>query len=170
MFLLVGFAILVGFLVIMLTIRARPSSSVAPERAALAQTLLPDHLDSLTLAQFEDLCVRLLEEFGLVINARARRGDRELEISAVNPQPVTGGDFLVHCRLAGEEDLVDSASLIALSDHVRAEGATKGIYITTGYFSEESTKLSYEGPTLELINRPRLLQMVEEYELFPAAL
>ncbi|HSC69722.1 MAG TPA: hypothetical protein VLH58_00115, partial [Candidatus Methylomirabilis sp.] len=83
-------AILAGFFLIALAGRSpvqheadRPSG----EHGDMAQAMI----ESLSLAQFEALCIRLLEALGLVINGPVRRQAREVDISAVNPQPIIGG-------------------------------------------------------------------------------
>ena len=47
---------------------------------------------------------------------------------------------------------------------LQGQRATKGIFITTGFFSEEVPKL-VEGPPLELINGQRLRQILGEYRV-----
>jgi len=101
---------------------------------------------------------------GLVINSFHSNKQGKIDITAINPQPITGGEYIVHCILASADEPIDSTRIIALSDTVRAEGASKGIFITTGFFSEEVPKL-IEGPPLELINGQRLRQILGEYRL-----
>jgi restriction endonuclease Mrr len=52
----------------------------------------------------------------------------------------------------------------ALRDQVKGEQAAKGIFITTGYFAEETSKV-VEGPPLELINAKRLAELIHDYRL-----
>jgi hypothetical protein len=159
-------AILAGFILIAIAGRspvqhvgARPTG----EHGDMAQAMI----ESLSLAQFETLCIRLLEELGLVINGPVRRRDREVEISAVNPQPIIGGDVLVHCVLAHENRPVDNHAVQSLSDTVKADGASKGILITNGYFAEEVGRLS-EGPPIELINAARFRKLLDDHQISPA--
>jgi hypothetical protein len=121
-------------------------------------------VESLSLAQFEALCIRLLEELGLVINGPVRRREQEIEISAVNPQPIIGGDVLIHCVLAREARPVNAHAVQVLADTVKADGDAKGILITNGYFAEEVGKLS-EGPPIELINASRLRKLLEDHQI-----
>lgn len=164
---LVVASILLGFLLIVLA--GRSGAGRQPAEAASSQEkdagILA--LEGLDLPRFERLCVRLLEELGLVINAQVQRGEREVEISAVNPQPVIGGDFLILCVLSPDGHPVDAASVIALSDAVRAERAAKGILITNGYFSEEATKVG-EGAPVECINARRFRELLESHRILPA--
>lgn len=161
--LLVALAILAGFILIAIAgrspvqhVAARPTG----EHGDMAQAVV----ESLTLAQFEGLCLRLLEELGLVINGPVRRRAQEIEISTVNPQPIIGGDVLVHCVLAQEARPVDSSAVQSLADTVRADGASKGILITNGYFAEEVGKLS-EGPPVELINASQFRKLLDDHQI-----
>jgi restriction endonuclease Mrr len=52
----------------------------------------------------------------------------------------------------------------ALRDQVKGEQAAKGIFITTGFFAEETSKAT-EGPPLELINANRLAELIRDYRL-----
>jgi restriction system protein len=161
--LLVSLAVLAGFILIAIAGRS-PVQYVAErptgEHGDMAQAML----ESLSLAQFEGLCIRLLEELGLVVNGPVRRRRHEIEISAVNPQPIIGGDVLVHCVLAHDARPVDVSAVQSLSDTVKADGASKGILITNGYFAEDVGMLS-EGPPVELINAPRFRSLLEEHRI-----
>jgi len=163
MFILVTIAILVGLALILLINRSSPP--VAAERAYYQpRGMEQQRLERLNPEQFERLCIRLLEEMGLVINSFNSNKQGMIDITAVNPRPITGGDYIVHCVLAAPNEPIDSTRIIALSDTVRAEGASKGIFITTGFFSEEVPKL-IEGPPLELINGQRFRQILGEHRI-----
>jgi len=161
--LLVTLAILAGFLLIAIAGRSpvqHAAERPTGEHGDMAQAVV----ESLSLVQFEALCLRLLEELGLVVNGPVRRGQRSIEISAVNPQPIIGGDVLVHCLLAQEARPVDSGAVQSLSDTVKADGASKGILITNGYFAEDVGKLS-EGPPVELINASRFRKLLDDHHI-----
>lgn len=101
---------------------------------------------------------------GLSIADCHRNTQGEIDVTAVNPQPITGGSYIVRCVLTPPEMPISSIRIIALSDAVRAEGALKGIFITTGFFSEEVPKLA-EGPPIERINGQRLRQLLREHRI-----
>lgn len=163
MFILVTIAILVGLALVLLINRSSPP--VAAEKAYYQpRGVEQQRLERLGPEQFERLCIRLLEEMGLVINSFNSNKQGRIDITAVNPQPITGGDYIIHCMLVPPGEPIDSTRIIALSDTVRAEGASKGIFITTGFFSEEVPKL-IEGPPLELINGQRLRQIMGEHRI-----
>lgn len=163
MFILVTIAILAGLALILLINRS--STPVAAEKAYYQpRGADQQRLERLAPEQFERLCIRLLEDMGLVINSFNSNKQGKIDITAVNPQPITGGDYIIHCVLASPDEPIESTRIIALSDTVRAEGASKGIFITTGFFSEEVPKL-IEGPPLELINGQRLRQILGEHRI-----
>ncbi|MFQ5847714.1 MAG: restriction endonuclease [Candidatus Methylomirabilales bacterium] len=161
MFLLVVLSFLFGFFLIALLVFAKPSKpAVEREGRRPEGTSGYTHL---TMEDFERLCLTLVEEMGLVVSSSVRSGPRELEIAAVNPQPITGGDFLVHCTHP-EDGFVGSARVNALRDQVKGEQAAKGIFITTGFFAEETSKVT-DGPPLVLVNANRLAELIHDYRL-----
>ncbi|MFQ5960819.1 MAG: restriction endonuclease [Candidatus Methylomirabilales bacterium] len=161
MFLLVIFALALGFLLIALLVFARPSKPAVEREGRRPEPTAG--LAHLTMEDFDRICLKLVEEMGLVVSSSVRSGARGLEIAAVNPQPITGGDFLVHCTHP-EDGFVDSAQVNALRDQVKGEQAAKGIFITTGFFAEETSKVT-EGPPLELINARRLAELIHDYRV-----
>jgi len=163
MFILVTMAILLGLGLILLL--SRSSSPVVAEKAFYQpRDVEQQRLERLAPEQFERLCFRLLEQMGLSVSGCHRNTQGEIDITAVNPQPITGGSYIVRCILIPPEVPINSTQIIALSDTVRAERASKGIFITTGFFSEEVQKLT-EGPPIELLNGQRLRQLLEDYRI-----
>lgn len=163
MFIVVTTAILIGLgLILLLT---RSASPVVAEKAYYQpRSAEQQRLEQIAPEQFERLCLRLIERIGLSITGCHRNKAGEIDITAVNPQPITGGSYIVRCILIPPEVPIHSTQIIALSDTVLAERASKGIFITTGFFSEEVTKLT-EGPPIEYINGHRLRQMLREHKV-----
>lgn len=163
MFILVTMAILLGLGLILLI--SRSSSPVAAEKAFYQpRGIEQQRLERLAPEQFERLCLCFLEQMGLRVTSLTSNQQGQIDIIAVNPQPITGGSYIVRCLLAPPEAPINSTQIIALSDTVLAERASKGIFITTGFFSEEVPKL-IEGPPLELINGQRLRQIMAEHRI-----
>jgi restriction system protein len=161
--LIVVLAILAGFLLIAIAGRS-PVQHVAERPSGEHGDMAQAMIESLSLAQFETLCIRLLEALGLVLNGPVRRRAGEVDISAVNPQPIIGGDVLVHCILAHDARPVDTHAVQSLSDTVKADGASKGILITNGYFAEDVGRPP-EGPPIELINATRLRKLLDDHQI-----
>ena len=163
MFIVVTIAILLGLGLILLLNRS--SSPVAAEKAYYQpRGVEQQRLERLTPEQFERLCLRILEQMGLSITGSHRNRHGEIDIAAVNPQPITGGSYIVRCALIPPEVPINSIQIIALCNTVLAERALKGIFITTGFFSEEVPKLT-EGPPIELINGQRLQQILGQHRI-----
>lgn len=163
MFTLVALAVLLGFVLIGLILFSSRRTPVVMEKDYYRDRgAPPGGIAGLAMPQFERLCLKLLEEMGLVVDQVSRPSERELDIQAVNPQPVTGGDYLVHCILVEADEPVHPSRVAALADTVKGERATKGILITTGYFTEEVAK-RLEGPPVELINGQRFAQLLNEF-------
>lgn len=163
MFILVTIAILLGLGLILLLNRS--SSPVVAEKAYYQpRGIEQQRLERLAPEQFERLCFRLLEQMGLSITGCHHNKQGEIDITALNPKPIIGGSYIVRCILTPPEVPINSTQIIALSDTVLAERASKGIFITTGFFSEEVPKLT-EGSPIELINGQRLRQILGEYRI-----
>jgi hypothetical protein len=161
MFLLVVLALAMGFFLIAVLVFAKPSRPAVEREGRRPEAA--SSFTHLSMEDFERLCLTLVEEMGLVISSYVRNGPRELEIAAVNPQPITGGDFVVHCAHP-EDGFIGAARVNVLRDQVKGERAAKGIFITTGFFAEETAKVA-EGPPLELINAKRLRALIRDYRL-----
>jgi restriction system protein len=163
MFTLVVVAVLLGFVLISLILFSTRKTPVVMEKDFYQDRGSPPAgIAGLSMPQFEGLCVKLLEGMGLVVDSVSHPSDREVDVQAINPQPVTGGDYIVHCILADSDEPIHSSRVSALADTVKGERATKGILITTGYFVEEVAK-RLEGPPIELINRQRFAQLLSEF-------
>ncbi|MBI3025153.1 MAG: restriction endonuclease [Candidatus Tectomicrobia bacterium] len=166
---LIAFALLLGFIVILLV--RRTSSNIALE--ADAERTRDDRevqaLRRMPARAFERMLHELIEDMGMRIVETRWVNEEEVDILAHNPSPVIGGDYIVHGILVPEGDFVSSIRVIGLSDTVRAERALKGILITTGYFTEEVQKYA-EGAPMELINVSRLREILKDHGiLWPAA-
>ena len=125
----------------------------APGMAALGE-MLPE--------EFKEICVDLVEAVGLRVQSVESEEPGVINITAVYDHPVLGGTYLVSGLLSPTDQVVDSAPVLGLSSAVHQERAMKGIFITTGFFSQEVDKIM-EGAPVELINRDRLVGLLEEH-------
>ncbi len=162
---LIVVSILIGFALIFLIRRSSPPIAMEPAYYEESPAAL-EPLGELHPEEFKELCLRLLEVWGLEAHEVLSEEPGKLDIVAAHPHPVLGGTYLVHGILAPTDQIVDSAPVIGLSDTVRHERALKGILITTGYFSQEVDKI-LEGSPVELINCKRLADLLEEYGIQP---
>jgi hypothetical protein len=167
MFITIAVAIVIGFLVIFAMKRVPAPVSQEQRDAGYSdgQAPLPS---TLTIERFERLCGRLLQELGLDIERSTTAGRRQLEVMAVNPAPIVGGHYVVHGELLQAGEVVEAVQVLTLIDAVRGEGASKGVLITNGFFSDEAGRAAAGGP-VELINGVRFRELLQRFALLPAA-
>jgi len=116
------------------------------------------------LNRFEEVCRQLLITWGLVVKSYSHPSPKEVEFVAHNPKPIVGGEFIIYGLLAPQGEVVEANRVMALSDLVRSERASKGVFITTGYFSADTAHL-LEGAPLELINAKKLKGLLTTHNL-----
>ena len=168
MFLTVNIAVVVGFLLILAMKKTPPPVSQEQRAAELGEGTEPA-LNTLTLERFDMLCSSLLQALGLEIERSTKAGNREVEMMAVNPAPIIGGQYLVHGELLERGEVVETVQVLALIDAVKGEGASKGVLITNGFFSDEAGKAAAGGP-IELINGVRFWELLQRFDLVSATI
>ena len=156
---LFGGGIGLGFILILLIAISSPARPPLDLRRATNN----DPLIELDSEQLGRLVAALLDKMGLEIE-RSQGGKNEiLEIYAVNPTPVTGGSFLIHCIPAPTETgKLDGPSVCTFIRAVRSAYVSKGLLFTTGEFGPDA-RLEAEGAPVELFDRKRIHQMVEKH-------
>jgi len=167
MFITIAIAIILGFLVIFAMKRVPAPVSQEQRDAGFGDEPAPPPL-SLTLERFEWLCGRLLQELGLAIERSTTAGRRQVEVMAVNSAPIIGGRYVVHGELLQAGEVVEAVQVLALIDAVKGEGASKGVLVTNGFFSDEAGTAAVGGP-IELINGLRFRELLQGFALLPAA-
>jgi restriction system protein len=167
MFITIAVAIILGFLVIFAMKRVPAPLSQEQRDAGLGDGRDPLPL-SLSLERFEWLCGRLLQELGLEIERSATAARRQVELMAVNTAPIVGGRYVVHGELLQAGEVVEAVQVLALIDAVKGEGASKGVLMTNGFFSDEASTAAAGGP-IELINGVRFRDLLHHFALLPAA-
>lgn len=167
MFITIMVAIVLGFVVIFAMKKVPAPVSQDQQEAGFGdgQPSLPL---SLTLERFEWVCCRVLQELGLEIERSTTTGTRQLEVMAVHSAPIVGGQYVIHGELLRAGEAVDAVQVLALIDAVKGEGASKGVLITNGFFSDEASTAAVGGP-IELINGVRFRELLQRYGLLPAA-
>ncbi|MHB8088739.1 MAG: restriction endonuclease [Anaerolineaceae bacterium] len=102
---------------------------------------------------FENRVKKLLESMGFTATTTKATSDGGIDIVAFNQSPMLRGKYIIQCKdwknPVGEPVLRDLYGLVL------AEGANKGILMTTGDFTNAAIKFS-EGKPLELINGEEL--------------
>jgi hypothetical protein len=167
MFITIIVAVILGFGVIFAMKKVPAPVSQEQQDAGFGTEHAPLPL-SLTLERFEGLCRRLLQELGLEVQRSTTTGSRQLEVMAVHPAPIIGGHYVIHGELLPAGEVVEAVQVFALLDSVKGEGASKGVLITNGFFSDEASTAAVGGP-IELINGLRLRELLQGFALLPAA-
>jgi restriction system protein len=167
MFITIAIAIILGFLVIFAMKRVPAPVSQEQRDAGFGDGQAPLPFP-LTLERFAWLCGRLLQELGLEVERSTTAGRRQVEVMAVNSAPIVGGHYVVHGELLQSGEVVEAVQVLALIDAVKGEGASKGVLMTNGFFSDEAGTAAVGGP-IELINGVRFRELLQHFALLPAA-
>ena len=79
--------------------------------------------------------------------------------------PVVGGTYLALCIINPPNNTVDSIKVKGFLDTVKGEGASRGIFITTGYFSDEAIRTIEEEP-VELVNVATFVSYLKKFDIY----
>lgn len=120
------------------------------------------HKPVISRDRFEKACVLIVEGMKLEISEINRSGEDRLDILARNPTPFTGGDFLVHCLYREAPEVIRPAEIIEFSNMVLQERLSKGIFITTGRFTDEIPTIGELAP-MEFIDGPAFQKLLGKY-------
>lgn len=114
---------------------------------------------------FKEKCVEFLKKFNLEYVHSVWATDRELEIFMNDETPVIGGTYLALCIIDPPNRTVDSMKVKGFLDTVKGEGASRGIFITTGYFSDEAVRSIEEEP-VELVNVVTFVDYLKKFDIY----
>jgi hypothetical protein len=94
--------------------------------------------ENLSIADFENVIVKMLRRHGFdVPKARTAPGN-QLEFLAYHSHPLLGGSCLVWARQYSPTARVPLEMVETLARHVRDESRQRGIFLSTGSFTEEA--------------------------------
>lgn len=91
--------------------------------------------------------------------------DCELEIIMNDETPVVGGTYIALCIIDPPNKTVDIMKVRGFLDTVKGEGASRGIFITTGYFSDEAIRSIEEEP-VELVNVASFVKYLKKFDIY----
>lgn len=156
-FFVLGVAFFVGFLLIFATSFSKKSGGAAPH-----------HLEEGRLPSFERFirsCVSLAEALKLNVGEVHENADEQsVDLYVENPTPITGGQFIMHCTLRPQQNIVDTAEIVELSNSIIQDRLSKGIFVTTGSFTPDLPTISELAP-IEFIDGNRLEELAEKYKI-----
>ena len=113
---------------------------------------------------FKTKCVEFLEKFNLEYVHSVWADDHELEIALNDETPVVGGTYLALCIIDPPGKTVNAIKVKGFLDTVKGEGASRGIIITTGYFTNEAINLIEDEP-IELVNVVAFISYLKKFGL-----
>ncbi len=114
---------------------------------------------------FKSKCVEFLEKFNLEYVHSVWADDHELEIAMNDETPVVGGSYIALCIIDPHGKTVNAMKVKGFLDTVKGEGASRGILITTGYFSNEAINLIEDEP-VELVNLVSFLSYLKKFDIY----
>ncbi|MDC0946037.1 restriction endonuclease [Nitrospinaceae bacterium] len=114
---------------------------------------------------FKEKCVEFLEKFNLEYVHSVWANDHELEIAMNDETPVVGGTYLALCIINPPGQTVNAIKVKGFLDTVKGEGASRGIFITTGYFSDEAIRSIDEEP-VELVDVVSFVSYLKRFGIY----
>jgi restriction system protein len=118
--------------------------------------------------EFKSKCVEFLEKFHLEYVHSVWADDHELELALNDVTPVVGGSYLALCIIEPPGNIVNAIKVKGFLDTVKGEGASRGILITTGYFTNEAINLIDEEP-VELVNVVSFISYLKKFGIYETA-
>ena len=114
---------------------------------------------------FKEKCIEFLEKFNLEYRHSVWANDTELEIAMDDATPVVGGTYLALCIINPPNNTVDVMKVKGFLDTVKGEGASRGIFITTGYFAHDAERTIDEEP-VELVNVASFVSYLKKFDIY----
>jgi restriction system protein len=142
----------------------RDDDRFVESKEVLDQVRPEDNLAAMEWEDFEHLVRELFEkEFaqtgGEVRVTQASR-DRGVDAIAFDPDPIRGGKFVIQAKRYNM--VVPVSAVRDLYGTMIAEGATKGILVTTSYYGRDSREFAKDKP-LTLIDGENLVHMFQKH-------
>lgn len=158
-FLIVFVSFVIGFILIALLKNTSPPH---PQETILFKDQGDKPIYLVDPDAFKAKCVEFLEKFNLEYEHSIWATDNELEIIMNDETPVVGGSYLALCVIDPPSGTVDAIKVKGFLDTVKGEGASRGIFITTGYFSNDAIRTIEEEP-VELVNVVAFISYLKKF-------
>ena len=114
---------------------------------------------------FKSKCIEFLEKFNLEYVHSVWADDHELEIAMNDETPVVGGSYIALCIIDPPGKTVNAIKVKGFLDTVKGEGASRGILITSGYFTNEAINLIEDEP-VELVNVVAFISYLKKFGIY----
>ncbi|MDW5266078.1 MULTISPECIES: restriction endonuclease [Acidobacteriaceae] len=118
-------------------------------------------IHALSGQEFEHVIKELLTVMGFQAEMTATTGDGGIDLIATLDKPFIGGRYLFQCKRYSDGNMVGASEVRDFYGAVMADRAIKGIFITTSDFTNQAKEFATQSG-LELINMPKLIQLLEE--------
>ena len=150
---------------IILIVSLKKTSPPAPQEQAHfdSQSDIPFYLTNRDA--FKSKCIEFLEKFNLEYVHSIWADDHELEIAMNDETPVVGGSYIALCIIDPPGKTVNAIKVKGFLDTVKGEGASRGILITTGYFTTEAINLIEDEP-VELVNVVAFISYLKKFGIY----
>jgi hypothetical protein len=150
---------------IILIVSLKKTSPPAPQEQAHfdSQSDIPFYLTNRDA--FKSKCIEFLEKFNLEYVHSIWADDHELEIAMNDETPVVGGSYIALCIIDPPGKTVNAIKVKGFLDTVKGEGASRGILITTGYFTTEAINLIEDEP-VELVNLVAFISYLKKFGIY----
>lgn len=138
------------------------------ETQAIINPTLIEILRSLSPTGFERICGRLLKEHGfenIEITQRTRDGGID-GFADMKLNPFVSLSVFFECKkYKGTVEIEKVRAFVGALETHQKRRVEKGLFITTGSFSNEAWRIKDSSTKLELIDSDKLIEMFEEVEL-----
>lgn len=126
-----------------------------------------DESDNLAVMDWEDFEHLVRELFGKVFGGEGQEvrvtqasRDRGVDAVAFDPDPIRGGKFVIQAKRYN--NVVPVSAVRDLYGTMIAEGAVKGILVTTSHYGNDSREFAKDKP-ITLIDGPNLVYMFQQH-------
>lgn len=114
---------------------------------------------------FKAKCLEFFEKFNLEYKHSVWSNDQELDIDLRDETPVVGGKYLALCIIDPPNNTVDGIKVNGFLETVKGEEASRGIIITTGYFTDEAIRNAEDHP-VELVNVVAFVGYLKKFDIY----
>ena len=114
---------------------------------------------------FKEKCIEFLGKFNLEYKHAIWANEQELEIDMRDETPVVGGKYLALCIIDPINNQVDAIKVKGFLETVKGEEASRGILITTGYFTNEALRCIEDHP-VELVDVVAFVDYLKKFEIY----
>ena len=114
---------------------------------------------------FKEKCLEFLGKFNLEYQHAIWANEQELEVDMRDETPVVGGKYLALCIIDPINNQVDAIKVKGFLETVKGEEASRGILITTGYFTNEALRCIEDHP-VELVDVVAFVDYLKKFEIY----